>query len=143
MLGILILLVFTQTDSLACTCDLPLFNLSLDQQVKHARKQSRAIFSGRVLEVTENPQTYFVVVKFRIERLWKGNLSDEVTIITGHGGGDCGYRFEVGESYLVYAYGSDENRLGTNICQRTKKLSDAREDLRILGKGKVPRKRNA
>lgn len=30
------------------------------------------------------------------------NLSDTIQIVTGYGGGDCGYEFEVGKDYIVY-----------------------------------------
>jgi hypothetical protein len=60
-----------------------------------------------------------------------------VIVVTGRGGGDCGYRFEVGARYLVFAYG-DDAKLETNICQRTKELAQAAEDLKLLGKGKSP-----
>jgi hypothetical protein len=76
-------------------------------------------------------------VKFRVEKYWKGVLTTEMIVVTGRGGGDCGYRFEVGARYLIFAYGGD-TKLETNICQRTKGLEEATEDLKLLGKGKVP-----
>ena len=48
--------------------------------------------------------------------------------------GDCGYDFQAGETYLVYA-NSDEgsaNSLSTDVCTRTRRLSDAGEDLAYL-----------
>jgi len=141
MLGVTALLAFTQTNGLACTCDLPLAKSSLSQQVKQARKQSRAVFSGKVLEIIANPQTFYVEVKLKVESSWKGNLPAEVTVFTGRGGGDCGFHFEVSESYLIYAYGSGNGSLGTNICQRTAGISGAGLDLKILGRGKLPRTR--
>ncbi len=50
---------------------------------------------------------------------------------------DCEYPFKVGERYLVYAYG-DENELGTSTCTRTRKLKKAKEDLKALGEGRNP-----
>lgn len=123
--------------ALACTCELPRPGKTLRQQVREARGKSKAVFSGRVVEVVEHPQAFYVEVKFKVQRAWKQVRTDEITIRTGRGGGDCGYRFEVGENYLVYAYGSDENKLETNICQRTRRLADAGEDLKLLGNGKT------
>jgi hypothetical protein len=54
-------------------------------------------------------------VKFRVEKYWKGVLTTEMIVVTGRGGGDCGYRFEVGARYLIFAYGGD-TKLETNIC---------------------------
>lgn len=48
--------------------------------------------------------------------------------------GDCGYDFQAGETYLVYA-NNDEgstNSLSTDICTRTRRLSEAGEDLAYL-----------
>jgi 5-hydroxyisourate hydrolase-like protein (transthyretin family) len=49
------------------------------------------------------------------------------------GGGDCGYAFDVGGEYLIYAYRHPQNgRLSTGICSRTRPLSTAGEDLKYL-----------
>ena len=48
--------------------------------------------------------------------------------------GDCGYDFQSGETYLVYA-NNDEgsaNSRSTDICTRTRRLSEAGEDLTYL-----------
>jgi len=48
-------------------------------------------------------------------------------------GGDCGYDFQIGETYLVFA--NDEEGAGyffTSSCMRTKRLSEAGEDLAYL-----------
>jgi hypothetical protein len=48
-------------------------------------------------------------------------------------GGDCGYDFQLGETYLVFA--NDEEGVDyffTSSCMRTKRLSDAGEDLAYL-----------
>jgi hypothetical protein len=47
--------------------------------------------------------------------------------------GDCGYGFQIGETYLVYA--NDEegaDYVFTSSCMRTKRLSDAGDDLAYL-----------
>lgn len=134
------LLIFNQTDVLACSCDLSVPKSSLKQQVNKAKKKSNAVFSGKVLEIIKQPLHHYISVRLLVENSWKGTLLKEITITTGLGGGDCGYPFEIGKSYLIYANGSDENKLSTNICQRTTNLPDAIEDLKILGKGKAPKK---
>lgn len=141
MAGVVVLVMLARVEGFACTCGAPNPNQSLKRQVTAALSESRAVFSGRVLEVTDNPEAFGVVVKLRVERHWKGSPPLEVRLFTGRGGGDCGYRFEVGERYLVYAYGPRASELSTNICQRTAKLSEAAKDLRVLGKGRgVPRR---
>jgi len=56
----------------------------------------------------------------------------EVEVVTGMGGGDCGYGFQVGEAYVVYAYRNSEGRLSTGICSRTRPLKDAAENLAYM-----------
>jgi hypothetical protein len=141
VIGMAVLMGFSQTEGLACTCGSSGGNLTIKQQVKEAQKQSRAVFVGKVMQVLQQPDSSDVVVRFRVEKSWKGNLPREVIVVTGQGGGDCGYRFEVGGKYLVYAYGPNETSLGTNICQRTAALSEARADIKHLGKSKTLNKR--
>src|SRR5216683_4092851 len=43
----------------------------------------------------------------------------ETVVYTGSGGGDCGYPFVVGTSYLVYAGVGSDGRLSTGICHGT------------------------
>ena len=130
-------LLFAPNVALACSCDLPQKGKTLKQQVVAARNKSGDVFVGKVLEVISDPRKFHVDVKFEVERSWKHDTSKQVIVRTGRGGGDCGYHFEVGESYLVYAYRSNENKLETNICQRTRSLVDAKDDLRLLGKTKA------
>ena len=135
--GVVALLTLARAEVYACTCAVPDPGLPLKRQVRMALNESRAVFSGRVIEVKEDPQAASVVVRLRVERFWKGSPPGEVSVVTGLGGGDCGYRFEVGQSYLVYAHASGGGGLGTNICQRTARLSEASKDLRVLGRGRV------
>jgi hypothetical protein len=47
--------------------------------------------------------------------------------------GDCGYDFQIGETYLVYANNEEgTDYFFTSTCMRTKRLSDAGEDLAYL-----------
>src|SRR5262249_40454290 len=47
--------------------------------------------------------------------------------------GNCGYDFQPGETYLVYADEDEEtDLLSTGVCTRTRRLSDAGEDLAYL-----------
>ena len=127
-----IFIALSASDISACTCDLLIGNKSLEKQVKEAYKKSSAVFIGEVIEVIKNPNVFFVEVRFKVEKTWNSESENEITITTGRGNGDCGYKFEVGEKYLVYAYG-DKNNLGTNICRRTSFLS-GNKDIELLNK---------
>jgi hypothetical protein len=77
-----------------------------------------------------NPEKTF---RFTVEESFKGISSAEVDIVTGSGGGDCGYSFLKGERYLVYAFrGPKSEKLSTNICTRTTSLVHSNEDLAYL-----------
>lgn len=133
---IIVVLLLVTKAGFACDCDLSRPGKSVKEAVVEARKKSKAIFSGTVVAIDKKPSDLYVTVRFKIEGSWKGMYSREATVFTGQGGGDCGYKFEVGQRYLVYAYRYNDADLGTNICQRTATLTQATEDLKVLGKGK-------
>jgi len=56
----------------------------------------------------------------------------EIEIVTGLGGGDCGYPFQAGIDYFVYAFKNAEGRLETGICSGSQPLTEAAQDLRYL-----------
>ena len=60
-------------------------------------------------------------------------LSDvKVTVRTPKGDGACGYPFEVGQSYLVYASPIPGGGYAAGLCSRTRRLANARDDLILL-----------
>ncbi|CAN5645100.1 hypothetical protein BH23GEM6_BH23GEM6_19490 [soil metagenome] len=73
-------------------------------------------------------------VTLRIHAAWKGvdEASASVVVRTGHGAGDCGFDFERGTAYLVYAHDSGEG-LSTSICTRTIAARSAQSDFEVLG----------
>ena len=71
--------------------------------------------------------------RFTVLQPFLGVEGTEVEVATGSGGGDCGYGFRRGETYLVYAYGGRDGKpLTTGICSRTGPVSEASEDLEFL-----------
>jgi hypothetical protein len=62
---------------------------------------------------------------------WKGVTTTPVTVVTGFGGGDCGFGFSQGQQYLVYAYHNGP-ALGTNMCWRSGEISQVATDLAYL-----------
>ena len=85
-------------------------------------------------------------VRFRVKTLFKREDDDddpsaksspepkEDTIEVWTPFGDCGYDFQAGETYLVYANNDEgsSNSLSTDVCTRTRRLSEAGEDLAYL-----------
>jgi hypothetical protein len=68
---------------------------------------------------------YGEVAKFRITETFKGVSGRTVEVHTGYGGGDCGFPFEEGTDYVVFAtFQEDKSSHGrrfvrTGICSRT------------------------
>ena len=71
-------------------------------------------------------------VSFLVQDSWRGVNTTEVTVRTGSGGGDCGYNFQQGQQYLLYASHSPDGDLYASICTRTTSLANAGEDLDYL-----------
>ncbi len=113
---------------------------------RQALKEAKAVFAGEVIskesfEATDKFGSQPVVrVKFSVGRVWKGVAGAEAVVLTSGYEPACGYHFEKGKKYLVYAY-PDRWGLGgleTGICNRTRGLAEAARDLRAIGKGSKP-----
>ena len=119
----------------ACSCITP-------SQPKESLEKSTAVFVGKVMDINI-PSGFFMSsgdktkVEFEISKFWKGPSYKNIALTTARDGASCGYSFKKGEEYIVYAY-DDENKLNTDLCTRTKLISNAREDLTALGEGKNP-----
>lgn len=86
---------------------------------------------GRELTDEEEYRIFRRRVQLAVEEPFKGTASNEVVLYTGWGGGDCGYGFQSGSCYLVYA--SDYNDgLYTGICSATKPVESAAGEIAIL-----------
>ncbi len=97
-------------------------------------EQAQSVFSGKVIGRTATK------IRFKVQMWWKGARYSEISlysdskVITS-----CDISFKSGETYLIYAFTSSPgNKLETNLCAGTKKLTSADEDLKILGRGKLP-----
>lgn len=101
--------------------------------------KSQVVFAGTPLSVSrievERDGHRFMqrLVRFQLDEAFRGVSGNSVEVVTGAGGGDCGYNFEVGRKYLVYGYNLEgSSRIGTGICSRTQPLSEASDDLSFL-----------
>jgi hypothetical protein len=74
----------------------------------------------------------FMLVSFDVSRSYSGQQEKRVELRTGMGGGDCGYPFEVGKQYLVYAGKDESGQLSTGICSGTGLLEDRKADIASL-----------
>lgn len=91
-----------------------------------------AVFSGRAAAVSvvhgDEEDAWggsHRVFRFEILEGFSGVDGTTVDVATGMGGGDCGYSFEVGKSYFVSAWRTNDGTLATGICSRTSLLDKA------------------
>jgi hypothetical protein len=103
------------------------------------------VFSGKVVGKRKTA-TGDVEVTFRVERVWKGNPKAIAVVLTSPTEDDwkggnyetyslCGMWFDLGERYLVYT-NEDGKELTVDVCTRTGKLAEVKEDLRALGRSR-------
>ena len=72
-----------------------------------------------------------VLANFQVGDSWKGVTTTTVAIRTAVSGASCGYTFDVGKQYVVYAY-QYNGELETSICTRTSEVALATADLNYL-----------
>jgi hypothetical protein len=108
-------LITTQSSPL-CTC------IQNSETVETQVKSYDIIFKGRVSKIdtvfyiheylinsglaSRDSGGYFTnhLVTLTIKTIWKGNISDStIKIMTGQGGGDCGYYFTLNKDYIIFA----------------------------------------
>ncbi len=125
-------------------------------------KDTPVVFVGLVTSIEEDTvdvvrfgekQTFRtgLLAHFTVEESLKGIDVKTVDVATGGGSADCGYPFEKGRRYLVYAYRSDGDALSSsisrtviggrsgkaaalsaNICSRTRRIEDATDDIELI-----------
>jgi hypothetical protein len=142
---LILIIICGRQDLVACSC-------IGEASVKQAVKTSDAVVIGTILsgepyhEVDSTwifgkdslgNERYFSFTKMKYVILvtdkFKGKFEGDTIIVrTGMGGGDCGYEFEVGNSYIIYSYKDPERSkehaaFVTNICTRTCPATDMTE----------------
>jgi hypothetical protein len=85
---------------------------------------------------TSTPEQHRVV-SLRVLRSYRGDVAGMVSVLTGSGNGDCGFDFDTGSQYLVYADEVEEGVLVTGIYAGTSLLAHADSALRAL-RGEPP-----
>ncbi|MFP9112920.1 hypothetical protein ACLI1A_03190 [Flavobacterium sp. RHBU_3] len=104
-------------------------------KIKPEIKASSLIVSGVIIgskmmqDHSNNYTSSFMEYSVLVQKVFKGSISnDTIKIYTGVGKGDCGYRFVIGQKYIIYAnipteykYSplTDTEYFYTDICMRT------------------------
>jgi hypothetical protein len=112
----------------ACSCMAP-------PPPAESAQNSTAVFEGRVTRI-DDPQGE-PKVHFQVVRSFKGPSNESIEVRTANSSAACGYGFEEGKSYLVYA-SEESGALHTGLCSRTRLASEASEDITALGLGVTP-----
>ncbi|MBS1795374.1 MAG: hypothetical protein JSS81_16070 [Acidobacteria bacterium] len=103
---------------------------------REAFDRSSAVFLGEITDEKESGDDR--VFGFDVEKYWKGKDAAHVEVSV-YETSRFQALFKQGEKYLIYADADANGRLRISKCSRLFRAADAGEDLRKLGKGKVPR----
>ena len=98
---------------------------------EEAYEEADVVLLGKVINIDLDDSGYYFEVSIQTIDVWKGDVLDEVIILTETSSDACGYNFQINNEYLIYAY-SYNSGIYTNICTRTNLLEYASEDLDYL-----------
>src|SRR4051794_27055625 len=94
--------------------------------------QASAVFVGRVTSISpaQAPQGRAQFLRSRrvaleVAEPFARVAGRTIEVLTGSGGGDCGFPFKEGTAYLVYASPGESGALLVSACSRTRALPDA------------------
>lgn len=146
-LAVLVLLLTAEGAAFACRCVVPREPPTPEEaRASLVRDFNRtfAVFTGEVIGL----DTF--KVKFKVDKIWKGDFGDDIVMRTGAvdvGGGlvsssSCDYSFKHGEKYLVFAYGDTAAEIQARACTRTKELGRAEQEIKDLDEVWPHEKRN-
>jgi hypothetical protein len=126
----------------ACSCLAP-------PPPTEAAADAAAVFQSEVIRVEQVRGTTGAEhrrVTLRVSKVWKGNFTAELLVYTANDSAACGIAFQQGTEYVIYAGVSDgtdfsgtpANSLVTGLCDRTRPVTEAADDLATLGPGQPP-----
>ena len=90
-----LLAIFQATAAYACSC--------IPSNPQQSFESAQAVFAGRVIDVIQPNPDSEVQVRFEVSRIWKGQKRPQIVVMTSSSSASCGYSFQAGEQYLVYA----------------------------------------
>jgi hypothetical protein len=97
------------------------------------------VFLGTVTEIENAPASLLsspggatsvnspvIRYHFRVDERFAGGDAPEIDIFSGGDDGDCAFRFQKGEQYIVFPNRAEDDRLFATICSGTRLASDGR-----------------
>jgi hypothetical protein len=135
----------------ACSCAIR-GGESEEELTRQATAGAQAVFAGEVssIEDPSEPSPGDIVssadpvkVTFDVSQVWKGPKDETVAVETPRSGASCGYDFEEGSQYLVYAdntsvMGEKSEALQVGLCGGTSQVSNASAATLLGESGTVP-----
>jgi hypothetical protein len=97
--------------------------------------QLDAMFVGTVVAIEPAPAGApgSMAVRFTVDQRGRGITGDSAVLyVTPQNGGNCGYTFRVGETYVVRAHAGTGGLLTTSMCSGTRLASQAADDIAFL-----------
>jgi hypothetical protein len=132
ILAALVLITAAAARASACSC-------AGETAPCQAYWEASAVFVGTVINgrsVTVKDAGFeheMRAVRLFVDEPMRGVEGGEIEVLTGLGGGDCGFGFRQSQQYIVYAYrDEDDKKLYTSICSRTRLLAEAAKDLAYI-----------
>ena len=133
-LAVCVLILGTEPGLFACDCAPP-------PAPKKALEGAAAVCLAEVIAIDDDGAQRTVTLK--VERWWKGGDKTDLIVSTSKSGASCGYGFQKGNKYLVYASASEKDKpMRVSLCSRTRTEKEAEKsgDFKELGAGKAPGK---
>lgn len=122
----ILLLFFSYGTAFACSCIVP-----DEKQKSEALKTSSVVFRGTVASTDSTFDRDRTNFRFVVSTAWKGVQKGEIVITSASDSAACGYNFQTGVTYTVYAGG---NPPSTNSCLMLQ--VDEKRVRNALGEGK-------
>ena len=130
----------------ACVCNYPYGQkLTKEQELNWYRNKVQTVISGNI--ISEKPLTRGISrnacedlgtrQNIKVDRFWGVPVPKQVFLIEGLS--SCDARLSAGESYLIFVYKLEGNKIYTGYCSGTTKLNSATEYLKMLGEGSKPK----
>jgi hypothetical protein len=133
---IIIFVLISITETIACSCIEE--NISLGKKVKIEFKRSDLVFTGKVIDIIDNEtgettfSGYPLIYIFEVVQTFKGKSETKIIeVVSARDPESCGYKFNLGETYLVYSINSDfynsytrnNSDFITSLCDRNNPLA--------------------
>lgn len=136
-LGPLVVLTCLWPAYAAYACSCMVFPTDLEKAMAMAYARADVVFLG---DVTATRNTLLGLLRqrevtFSVRDHWKGSIPDTLLVRTNIGEIACGYDFEKGNSYLVFAYWDPlRKHLTTSFCDLNRVAATAGDAISVLNR---------